>query len=367
MKISYDHQIFCDQTYGGISKSFFELANHIALIEPKKITVKIISPFYRNKYIDIKNKNFLFKGLKIPDFKKSGRICSIMNSIISPALLNNYDPDIIHLTNYNSLINFKSRAKKIVTIHDMIHELFPQHFTKIDKTSDFKRYVVDNSDHIICNSKNTQNDLVKLFKVDINKTSVVYFGCPLINENVKNIVKIKKPYLLYVGKRDGYKNFQRFLEAYASPEIKNYFDIVAFGGGSFSKEEKKMFDKLNISKSSLKQVNGDDSLLTSFYKNASLFVYPSIYEGFGFPPLEAMKHGCPVVCSYGSSISEIVDDAALLFDPYSINSIKDKIISVIYNDYIRSSLISKGFNQVNKYSWARCARETYEIYEKVLS
>ncbi len=367
MKISYDHQIFCDQVYGGISKSFFELANHMALLEPKKITVKIISPFYRNKYIDIKNKNFLFNGLKVPDFKKSGRFCSILNSIIAPVILNNYDPDIIHFTNYNSLINFKSRAKKIVTVHDMIHELFPQYFTKIDKTSDFKRYAVDNSDHIICNSKNTQNDLVKLFKVDINKTSVVHFACPLVNKSVENFVKNDKPYLLYVGKRGGYKNFQRFLEAYSSPEIKNYFDLVAFGGDSFSKEEIKMFDELKISKNSLKQVNGDDQLLTAYYKNASLFVYPSLYEGFGFPPLEAMKNSCPVICSYGSSISEIVEDAALLFDPYSINSIKDKIISVIYNDNIRSSLISKGLSQVNKFSWARCAKETYKIYEKVLS
>ena len=127
-----------------------------------------------------------------------------------------------------------------------------------------------------------------------------------------------------------------------------------------------MFEKLQISKKSLKEVNGNDAILASYYKNASLFVYPSLYEGFGMPPLEAMHFGCPVVCSNSGSIPEVVGNAALLFDPYSVVSIRKKIISVLENNNLKLSLSSKGFEQVKKFSWEKCARETYKIYKEVL-
>ena len=107
-------------------------------------------------------------------------------------------------------------------------------------------------------------------------------------------------------------------------------------------------------------------MLAGYYKNASLFVYPSLYEGFGMPPLEAMNYDCPVACSNTSCIPEIVGDAAILFDPYSIDSIRHNIISILYNDKIKSSLILKGLKQIKKFSWKKCASETYKVYENVL-
>jgi glycosyltransferase involved in cell wall biosynthesis len=114
------------------------------------------------------------------------------------------------------------------------------------------------------------------------------------------------------------------------------------------------------------QLNGDDVKLAGYYKHASLFVYPSLYEGFGLPSLEAMSYGCPVACSNSSCFPEILDDAAHFFDPYSVESIKNSIISLLYNDKLRSSLILKGLNQVKKFSWEKCGRETYEVYKNVL-
>jgi glycosyltransferase involved in cell wall biosynthesis len=366
MKILYNHQVFT-QTYGGISRYFVELANNIALYKNKKVTVKINSPFFKTNYLSNINQKILFNGFKVSDFKGSERLCSIVNSILSPILFKHYDPDIIHDSYYNSISLDKSRAKKIITVHDMIHELLPSYFSKEDKTSQLKKFAVTKADHIICVSKNTQKNLVDIFNIDIKKTSVIYHGFSLTSSKINEPKGFRKPYLLYVGNRNGYKNFTRFVKAYASPKIKNFYDLVTFGGGKLNDQELLLFDKLKIPRDSLQQINGNDAVLAGYYKNASLFVYPSLYEGFGIPPLEAMNYGCPVACSNTGSIPEIVGRAAILFDPYSVESIRDKIIYVLYNNKIRSSLTIKGFQQIKNFSWKKCAKETYKVYKNVLN
>ena len=365
MKILYNHQTF-HQKYGGVSRYFFELANNIALYKNKEVTVKIISPFFKTNYLSNNNRKFLFSGLKVPDFKGSARLCSMMNSFLSPILSKYYDPNIIHDTYYNEVKHNTKNAKKIITVYDMIHELFPDQFPKKDKTTELKKFAVSEAEHIICISNNTQKDLIKFFNVDINKTSVIYLGFSFGTKKIKNPKKTNKPYLLYVGSRNGYKNFTRFIEAYSAPKIQNFFDLVIFGGNRLNEKEINIIDRLKISKKSIKQINGDDATLAGYYKNASLFVYPSLYEGFGIPPLEAMHYGCPVVCSNAGSIPEVVGNAALLFDPYSVESIRDNIISILYDDKLRLSLTSKGFKQVKKFSWKKCAKETYKVYKGLL-
>ena len=365
MKILYKHQIF-HLKYGGISRYFIELARNIALYKNKEVTVKIISPFFKNNYLSNKNLKFSFSGFKVPDFKGSARFCLMMNSFLSPILSKNYDPNIIHDTYYNTVKHNTKHTKKIITVFDMIHELFPEQFSKRDKTTELKKFAVAEADHIICISNNTQKDLIKFFNVDIKKTSVIHLGFSFMTKEIKKPEKTNKPYLLFVGSRNGYKNFTKFIEAYSAPKIKDFFDLVIFGGSRLSEKEIAIFERLQISKKSLKEINGDDATLAGYYKNASLFVYPSLYEGFGIPPLEAMHHGCPVVCSNSGSIPEVVGNAALLFDPYSVESIRNNIISVLYDNKLRLSLTSKGFEQVKKFSWEKCAKETYKVYKKVL-
>jgi glycosyltransferase involved in cell wall biosynthesis len=365
MKILYNHQIF-HLKYGGIARYFVELANNIALYKNKETNIKINSPFFKTNYLHNINQNILFNGLKVPDFKGSARLCSIMNSFLSPILSKQYNPDLIHETYYNAINHNKRSVKKIITVYDMINELFSDQFPKKNKTTELKKFAVAEADHIICLSKNTQKDLVDLFNVDIKKTSVIYLGLSLMTDKIQEPQRSHRPYLLYVGSRFGYKNFARFINAYAAPKIRNFFDLVIFGGDKLNEHELSLFDKLKIPRESLKQVNGDDATLAGYYKNASLFVYPSLYEGFGIPPLEAMSYGCPVACSNVSSIPEVVGNAAILFDPYSVDSMRSHIISVLYNDKIKSSLVLKGFKQIKKFSWEKCARETYQVYKNVL-
>ncbi len=367
MKIAYNHQIFSVERFGGISRYFVELARNISLLKENENVVKIISPLHINNYLTKDTSNLFFQGFKIPNLKGSGRICNFVNSLLAPIILNFFDPDLIHDTYYNSIKYSNSRAKKIITVHDMNHELFPDLYLRTDKTSEMKRVAIKEADHIICVSKNTQKDLLKIFNVNIDKTSVIHLGCSLFVKNKIKHESSDKPYLLYVGGRDIYKNFSRFIEAYADlDDIKNNYNIIVFSEKLFTQNEFQMFRRLKINSSNIKIIKGNDLTLAKYYQNASLFVYPSINEGFGIPPLEAMSYGCPVACSNTSSIPEVVGNAAILFDPYSADSIGESIRAVLLDQNLKSSLIAEGFNQVKKFSWEKCAEKTFDVYKKVL-
>ncbi len=235
------------------------------------------------------------------------------------------------------------------------------------KIFDRKKYSISRADHIICISEQTKKDLLKFYDVEEKKISVVHLGFSLTNSTKSYTNIINRPYLLYVGKRDGYKNFRDFLKAYSSlTHIKKDYDLVAFGGGRFSKDEELLIKKLNLQKKTIHQIEGDDSILANLYKYASLFVYPSLYEGFGIPPLEAMSFDCPVACSNTSSIPEVVGDAAKLFDPYSVKEIANAIEVVLMDSVLREEMIRKGQERTKLFSWESCAIKTYEIYKGLL-
>ena len=178
----------------------------------------------------------------------------------------------------------------------------------------------------------------------------------------------RRPYLLHVGGRAGYKNFETLLRAYAGqPALAREFDLVAFGAGDFDTKERELIGALGLSDSQVRQVGGGDSILTDLYQGAALFVYPSRYEGFGIPPLEAMSFDCPVVCSNSSSIPEVVGDAAVFFEPASSDSIANAIQSVLSNDTLRETLIARGRARNKMFSWERCAEQTLDIYRKLLA
>jgi glycosyltransferase involved in cell wall biosynthesis len=177
---------------------------------------------------------------------------------------------------------------------------------------------------------------------------------------LKKNYDINRPYILYVGNRDGYKNFALLLDVFNS-DFRNDYDLICFGGKKFSTKEESMIKELGIQKE-VKYVTGDDNLLYTLYKNAFCFVYPSLYEGFGIPPLEAMAAGCPVIASNSSSIPEVVGEAGLLFDPKSKESLTSSIYRLIHDENERSRLIQKGLLRTSKFSWDNTAKQTYDIY-----
>lgn len=365
MKIAYDHQVFSWQRYGGISRYFFETANNIS--QHTQHEVRIISPLHVNAYLGAAAPDLTVKGIMLPHVKKTSRLINAVNQLLVKPELLHFRPDIVHETYYSQTRLAPKSSKVILTVYDMIHERYSEFFSPRDKLAAIKAAAVARADHVICISENTRRDVIDILNVDPAKTSVVYLGVSL-TQQTSVAAEMKRPYLLYVGLRGGYKNFDALLQAYAmSRGLMSNYDLLAFGGGDWTNVELARARELGIDMSHLLNVQGDDSLLASLYRGASLFVYPSLYEGFGIPPLEAMSFGCPVVCSDASSLPEVVGNAAELFDPKSTAALLAAVEQVLNDSERRKSLIDRGYLRAGLFSWERCAEQTVEVYEKVLA
>lgn len=366
MRIAYDHQIFGWQRYGGISRYFFELATNVA--HAKTDEVAIISPLYVNSYLSSAPIDFRIMGREMPAIKRTGRIYRAINQFLAPPLLKSFKPDVVHETYYSMRGLAPPASKVVLTVFDMIHERFPESFPSWDSTAKEKLAAVGRADHVICISENTRQDLIQILGVKPEKTSVVHLGFSLTAAADATASPPTRPFLLYVGIRGGYKNFEKLLRAYADqPVLRNEFFLVAFGGGAFNQRERALMNGLGLSEPQVQQIGGDDSVLAGLYRTATLFVYPSLYEGFGIPPLEAMSFDCPVVCSNSSSIPEVVGDAAVCFDPDSIEAIGQALMNVAGDVSLRQALIARGRERIKMFSWQRCATQTMDVYRSVLS
>jgi glycosyltransferase involved in cell wall biosynthesis len=173
--------------------------------------------------------------------------------------------------------------------------------------------------------------------------------------------------VLYVGSRATYKNFLGLLAAYAaSARIRSNFFLLCFGGGEFTVLERAAIARAGV-ENRVKYLGGSDAVLAASYSHASLFVCPSIYEGFGIPVLEAMSLDCAVACSNSSSLPEVVGDAATLFDPLDCDSIRDALESVLDSPSTVTVLKERGRTRRQLFSWRNCAENTIDIYRRVLT
>lgn len=362
MRVAYDHQIFGWQRYGGISRYFYELARQMDANEA--VDFKIVSPLFVNEYLLASA--LPVAGIHVPQIRRTGRLCRELNRWMAPIAIRHFNPDLVHETYYSQGTVAPRRAKVVITVHDMIHELFPNDFSKWDGTSREKASAIKRADHVICVSENTRRDLVRILDVDPAKTSVVHHGYEL-SQAPAGIRRCNEPYILYVGSRGGYKNFDSLLQAYAaSTTLHNNFRLVAFGGGSLTAREQAHVEDLSGGKWDVLHFSGGDDMLADLYSFAEVFVYPSRYEGFGIPPLEAMSCACPVICSDRSSLPEVVGEAAGFFDPESVDSLVDALNQVVFDSSFRSSLIDKGRLRCADYSWRKCAEETLEVYGRLI-
>lgn len=362
MNIFYTHDIFSAQKYGGISRYFVELIKHIP---PEHANITVFAGIYINEYI--KNMPYI-TGIKIPSLKYTSRLRRVINSLLQNYHLSEYNNETItHQTYYYPFVPGKN-VKYVITVYDMIHELLPEYFSSNSVEYLYKKQCCERADKIIAISNSTKNDLVRLFDIDPGKIDVIYLGTSLIESYLdSNDDIINKPYLLYVGLRDGYKNFNGLLRAFSKSNLlKRYFQIICFGGGPFKVEEKAAFKELGVSQL-VHQTSGSDSNLANIYKHARTLICPSLYEGFGLPLLEAMSLGCPVICSNLSSLPEIVGNAGIYFDPNDIDSIQNALENSLFNDKLLKNMTEEGFKRSLKFNWDKCARETLALYQSLLS
>ena len=188
----------------------------------------------------------------------------------------------------------------------------------------------------------------------------------LILKLKKKETKTLQNFILYVGSRSNYKNFEKFIESYSlSEKLKKDFSLIIFGGENPKLNGLNILKKFNIKKNKFKFINGSNNDLKHYYKNVRLFVYPSRYEGFGIPLIESMRMGCPVISSDGGALKEIGGDGISYFNPDDTENIKYKLESLIYDNSKLDNIIDYGYERCKKYSWKKCAAETYDIYDNL--
>jgi glycosyltransferase involved in cell wall biosynthesis len=364
MKILYDYHGFSLQKFGGISRYFVELNKEL---NKKKINSKIIAPIHKN--LHLKNCEFNSKlNFYLNKYPKyTNQFINNYNFYLTNFIAAISKPQIIHQTYYSNksfYIN-KKNTKLILTVYDLIHEIFHKDFG-FDKNYRPKLFSLKDSDHIICISYKTKIDLMDIYKIPEEKISVIHLAYTKFDDLRKDKI-INEPYLLFVGSRKRYKNFFMFLKGFSlSNSLKKDFKIVCFGGNKFDNKELQLINKLGLNVKNIIQIEGGDQILSNLYKNAEAFIFPSLYEGFGLPIIEAMSYGCPVLLSSIEVFKEIADNSGSFFDPNSPDSIKDRIENLVYSDINKEKFITKGYKQIKKFTWDNCANNTLNVYKKII-
>ena len=248
----------------------------------------------------------------------------------------------------------------------MIHEIYPEYFNLADQTSKQKRELAQRAAKIIAISECTKRDLINLFDIPEQKIKVIH----LANSEGINAASAQPPqglpkkYLLFVGSRSQYKNFYFFINSITSLLEADSALHVVCAGSPFNRNEKTFFEHLGLA-GRMHAYSVSDSELGVLYTQAQAFVFPSLYEGFGLPVLEAFAAKCPVVCSSSGSLPEVGERAALYFQPKDGASIRTAIRKVMSEDETRMELIERGTERLASLSWDRTAHLTGAVYQEV--
>jgi glycosyltransferase involved in cell wall biosynthesis len=248
----------------------------------------------------------------------------------------------------------------------MIYENYPDIFSPDSPIAYYKRLHIEKADKIIAVSNQTKNDILKYYNLDSDKIDVVYHGIdinqPLVYEDIKGLPEL---YILYVGNRYGYKNFALMIEAFSIlsmqyPEIK-----LVLVGGNLEIAEQELLRRNHITEKVM-QIAATDEQLNLLYTKALFFVYPSLYEGFGIPILEAFKNDCPVLLSNASCFPEIAGNAAVYFESKSVDSFVAEMRNLLESTSLRERLIEQGKEKLIHYSMQSCVDNTMKIYKNFI-
>jgi glycosyltransferase involved in cell wall biosynthesis len=366
MKVIYGHDVFTEQEYGGVTRYFSEI---IQRINKSDFELEIISGLYFNEYLKYLHfgDDYQINGLAINKNLIANKYSlRSINEVYQSILLKDLKNVVYHQT-YYSPFPIRKNLKAVVTVHDMVHEIFPEMFHKFNVTSYSKRTSCNRAEKIIAISQSTKNDLINIFNIDPSRVEVIYHGSNF-SEIFKDIEprQDESPYLLFVGKRQGYKNFDRILKIFArSQSISTYFKLICFGGGSFTREEIQKIEEYKLN-DIVHHQSGPDSILAQYYRSARALIYPSLYEGFGIPLLEAMSMYCPVICSNSSSLPEVAADAAEYFDPKETEDMQAILEKTLFDDLLLSQLSQRGFLRQQQFKWDKTAGQTLNLYKSLL-
>jgi glycosyltransferase involved in cell wall biosynthesis len=271
-------------------------------------------------------------------------------------------------------------CRSVVTIHDCIHLMFPQYLPNrlaYAYAKMFMWWAAHRSARVLTVSEASKRDILHYFAIPDEKVIVIHNGLderfrvpPPDTEihRVRERFQLNEQFILYAGNVKPHKNVERLIDAFHILHTNGFEHLkLLIIGSDISKYAtlRRAIHTHDLHKYVRFLGFVSDETLAALYRLSAVFVFPSLYEGFGFPPLEAMASGTPVVASNLSSLPEVLGDAALLVDPYDANALADAIRRVLLDDALRRDLSARGLAKVQEYSWEQAARRVRRIYEEV--
>lgn len=360
--ILYDAQIFDIQNYGGISRYFSNLITGVKQSGSFEVKLPIVhsTNYYIRAFPRVLNYqigNILCKNVKTK---------SRWNNWYVQQNIKRNDFDIFHPTYYNPYFLESLTKPLVITVHDMIYENFPHLFGDAPETIQQKKILLDASTLIIAISEFTKKEITAHYPYLSPKIKVIYHGLPKVKTSITKKMILPPDFLLYVGDRNAiYKNFKILVEAVVPfMKLKKNLFLICAGGGPFTKEESEIFKSYGIVDLTM-QVSASDSLMEQLYREAKLFLYPSLEEGFGLPILEAFANGCPIACSNTSCLPEIGGKAVTYFDPTDIDSMRQNITRIIDDVDLQVKQRNDGFEELKKFTFENCVQQTIDCYHKL--
>jgi glycosyltransferase involved in cell wall biosynthesis len=364
MRVLYDHQAFLHQ-YGGISRYFAALMRELITAESAQVQV----PFrwVQNAYL-MQSAPAKFRDPFVgASFRGKARIIDLSNKLLLRMALRRNAFDVFHPTYYDDyFMRDLGRKPLIVTVFDLIAQRLPDYPAVYEKSERNKKRLSEQAARVIAISESTRQDLIALFGTAPERVVTIPLAADRLDPCNAFSFPVPDRYVLYVGKRSGYKNFGRFSEAMAilfarDPDL----HLFCVGGGPLKDAETEAI-RHPVLQGRVHCRSTNDSTLAALYRKAQAFVFPSLYEGFGIPILESLQMGCPAVISARSSFPEVAGDAAVYFDPEDSASIADAIQRVIYDEDLRNRLRDLGYKRERDFSWRTTAMRTRELYQQVL-
>lgn len=333
----------------------------------KELISSLLTNFPENRYSFIhQKKNDFFNSTEHYIVKRPNHPGSdtIRKFIKIPRLINKViKPDIVIEPCHIGPFGLSKHIKKVLVVHDLTPLLYPEFHTfrgVLGHKLFFKKSIT-NADLIISPSKTTRNDLLKLFTPK-SKVEVVPLGVKPQPATKKS--KNNKPYLLYLGTIEPRKNIQNLINSFLElkEEIKLPHHLIISGemGWKYQKIKKAAKHKDVIFTGFVDEIKKKE-----LFQNADLFIYPSFYEGFGLPVLEAMSYGTPVICSNGGSLREYFKNKAIMFNPYEKNELKEKISSLVFDISKKNNLKNKGLDYAKKFTWKKTAEELLAAIQEI--
>jgi glycosyltransferase involved in cell wall biosynthesis len=363
MRVFYDGFIFDFQQYGGINRYFNEIIARLPLecipVVSTYLGQRDFWPVHPRRRI-IRSRPFA----KIPALAGLGRAWMSLRTSMTSF-------DIAHPTYFQRLTpGDLSRLGRplVVTVHDMIHEIFREKSDPLN-VAEAKRTYIERADAILCDSAQTRVDLLDRFPHVEDRAFVTPLASSMVVDPIQNQAAsdLDRPYFLYVGGREGYKNFGVLLRALQRFSPRNPEFQLRVVGDPWRPEERRLMEELGVESFIVHEGKVGDSRLSVLYHRSVALVYPSLYEGFGIPLLEAMRCRTAVISSQSSSLPEVGGAAPLYFEPSNADALCAHMESLVRSSSLRAECVARGIAQERQFSWDHTADLTFAVYEKLAS